>query len=673
MWRRAATRTSSGFAKLIQTTGFQVPADEVLFLPSLPVRVDGVTARPGDVYTAEGITISSFTLAIDSALSLTDATLVRVGLPVTIEEPDLGITVQGTVTQVADRPGTNGADAQHVYLAVTPAEAPDQLVGASVKLTIAVESTADDALAVPVSALSVTAGGDTRVQVLDGNETRFVTVRPGLAANGLVEVTAERGSLKVTDEVIVGDRAVTARVRQRQRPGGEVLPDTPVLELRSVSRRFPTQPPVDAVRDVDLTIDRGEALAVVGPSGSGKSTLLNIIGLLDRPTAGTYLFEGNDTAALSEPARAVLRGRRIGFVFQSFHLLAYRSAVENVMLAEVYIRAGRAGRRERAAKHCREWASNNEPPSCRHVCREVSDSASLARALMAEPSLLLCDEPTGNLDSQNTASILELFDELRADGLTIVLITHDAEVACHASRTASMIDGYLAENEPVVGAAGHDDRNDGGGAVRAACGVPRRRRRSGLRVTCPARTAPRLTVLGTVLGIAALVATLGVSKTAGNQIVGKFNALVATDIVVAPLSERHNPKFLRPHMGRARPAPTSQRCGRRRHSVRRRRAWRPGEQRADQRSARSDVVPAARQGGITRAIPRCGRRCGPAACRMAGTPTVRTGSQCSVGWPRTASTSHASTSSPPSSSVTTCTLCWVCSTTSRVSPTFSMP
>ena len=204
---REATRTSSELTKLIQTTGFQVPADEVLFLPSLPVRVDGVTARPGDVYTAEGITISSFTLAIDSALSLTDATLVRVGLPVTIEEPDLGITVQGTVTQVADRPGTNGADAEHVYLAVTPAEAPDQLVGASVKLTIAVESTADDALAVPVSALSVTAGGDTRVQVLDGNETRFVTVRPGLAANGLVEVTAERGSLKVTDEVIVGDRA----------------------------------------------------------------------------------------------------------------------------------------------------------------------------------------------------------------------------------------------------------------------------------------------------------------------------------------------------------------------------------------------------------------------------------------------------------------------------------
>jgi ABC-type lipoprotein export system ATPase subunit len=228
-------------------------------------------------------------------------------------------------------------------------------------------------------------------------------------------------------------------------------PDAPVLELRGVHRRFPTQPPVDAVRDVDLTLYRGEALAVVGPSGSGKSTLLNIIGLLDRATAGTYLFEGADTAMLSEPARAALRGRRIGFVFQSFHLLGYRSAVENVMLAEVYIHASRAGRRERALEALSRVGLEQRATFLpTRLSGGERQRVALARALMAEPSLLLCDEPTGNLDSQNTASILELFDGLRADGLTIVLITHDPDVARHATRSASMIDGQLTEHPSVA-------------------------------------------------------------------------------------------------------------------------------------------------------------------------------------------------------------------------------
>jgi putative ABC transport system ATP-binding protein len=228
----------------------------------------------------------------------------------------------------------------------------------------------------------------------------------------------------------------------------------PIVQLRGVSRRFPGEPPVDAVRDVHLSIHRGESVAIVGPSGSGKSTLLNVVGLLDHPTAGSYLFEGIDTGALSDRQRAALRGRRVGFVFQSFHLLNYRTAIENVMLAEVYIRAPRTGRRDRAREALQRVGLSHRaefPPT--RMSGGERQRVALARALMANPSLLLCDEPTGNLDSQNTASILELFDALRADGLTIVLITHDRDVARHAQRTVSMIDGRLGDAD-VLEAAG---------------------------------------------------------------------------------------------------------------------------------------------------------------------------------------------------------------------------
>jgi multidrug efflux pump subunit AcrA (membrane-fusion protein) len=204
---REAERTAAELALLTRSWSFQVPADELLFLPVVPARVDEVKVTRGQVFAGEAMTVSGFRLAVDSALSLTDATLVTPGLPVTIEEPDLGITVTGVVTEVGDRPGTKGTDQQHVYLEVTPDEAPDQLLGASVKLTIAVRSTGSDVLAVPVSALFVTVKGTSRVQVLDGDSTRTVTVRPGLSAQGLVEVTPVDGSLTAGDRVVVGDRS----------------------------------------------------------------------------------------------------------------------------------------------------------------------------------------------------------------------------------------------------------------------------------------------------------------------------------------------------------------------------------------------------------------------------------------------------------------------------------
>jgi putative ABC transport system ATP-binding protein len=222
--------------------------------------------------------------------------------------------------------------------------------------------------------------------------------------------------------------------------------DPPVVELRDVWRTFPSEPPVHALQGVDLVVRRGDYVAVVGPSGSGKSTLLNILGCLDRPTAGVHLLDGIDAASLTDGARAALRGRRIGFVFQAFHLLAHRTVAENVMLAELYTRSERSGRRARAeAALARVGLSHRVDFLPTRLSGGERQRVAIARALVGEPSLLLCDEPTGNLDTRNTDAILQLFDELRADGLTLAVITHDEHVSRRAARTVDIVDGRLAE------------------------------------------------------------------------------------------------------------------------------------------------------------------------------------------------------------------------------------
>jgi peptidoglycan hydrolase-like protein with peptidoglycan-binding domain len=204
---REAGETEADAARIASRIGIQVPANEVLFFPTLPLRVDTLIARRGDSGAGNVMTVSNSRLAIDSSLSLNDAELVRQGADVTIEEPDLGVRASGTVSQVADRPGTHKVDPTRVYLEVAPATAPVQLVGASVKLTIAVRSTRGEVLAVPVTALSVGADGSSRIQrEAAGAGTKFVRVEPGLAAHGLVEVRPVEGSLSDGDLVVVGSR-----------------------------------------------------------------------------------------------------------------------------------------------------------------------------------------------------------------------------------------------------------------------------------------------------------------------------------------------------------------------------------------------------------------------------------------------------------------------------------
>ncbi len=266
-----------------------------------------------------------------------------------------------------------------------------------------------------------------------------------------------------------------------------MIPDVPpdVIRLDEVSRVFPTEPPVLALSRICLRVGQGDYVAIVGPSGSGKSTLLNTLGLLDRPTSGSYLLDGIETTTLRDGARTRLRGRKIGFIYQSFHLLAHRTVAENVMLAEVYGRSGRSWRgmtrlgrtgNEPTGRGKNRGKKGNGPVGAtvdgygRRGRRARAEEAlekvgmthrldflpdrlsggerqrvAIARALMGGPSLLLCDEPTGNLDSRNTGAVLDLFDGLRDQGLTLLVITHEDAVSSRAGRRVRISDGILTE------------------------------------------------------------------------------------------------------------------------------------------------------------------------------------------------------------------------------------
>jgi putative ABC transport system ATP-binding protein len=219
-----------------------------------------------------------------------------------------------------------------------------------------------------------------------------------------------------------------------------------VIRLDGVSRVFPAEPPVHALTDVHLEVGRGEYVSIVGASGSGKSTLLNTLGLLDRPTSGSYQLDGVETAGLSDRDRTALRGSRIGFVFQSFHLLSYRTVTDNVAMAELYGRADRTTRVERAnqaLEHVGLGHRKGFRPD--RLSGGERQRVAIARALFGKPALLLCDEPTGNLDRVTTSGVLDLFDELSAQGVTLVVITHDEQVSLRARRRVRIEDGRLAE------------------------------------------------------------------------------------------------------------------------------------------------------------------------------------------------------------------------------------
>ena len=219
-----------------------------------------------------------------------------------------------------------------------------------------------------------------------------------------------------------------------------------VIDIRGMHKVYAagTEAEVVALRGVDLQVEAGEFLAIMGPSGSGKSTLMNMIGCLDTPTAGSYLCDGLDVSTLDAEQLAQLRLEKIGFVFQGFHLLPRMSALENVAMPLGYARVPPA---ERAARAREALQAVGLGERAGHRPNELSGGqqqrVAIARALINRPPVLLADEPTGALDSRTGEEILALFKQLRDEGHTVVLITHDAEVAAHADRTVVMRDGEL--------------------------------------------------------------------------------------------------------------------------------------------------------------------------------------------------------------------------------------
>ncbi len=220
----------------------------------------------------------------------------------------------------------------------------------------------------------------------------------------------------------------------------------PVIEFAEVGRTFAGPPPVTALRPSDLTIGSGDYVTVVGPSGSGKSTFLNLAGLLDLPSTGRYRLEGIDVSGLTERERSSLRAQRIGFVFQAFHLLIHRSALENVVLAMLYSgvpRGERGGRARGALDSVGLTHRTHALPST--MSGGERQRVAIARALVNRPGLLLCDEPTGNLDSATAGSVLDLMGELNSQGMTLVVVTHDPGVAARGNRTVTIQDGVIGE------------------------------------------------------------------------------------------------------------------------------------------------------------------------------------------------------------------------------------
>ena len=342
---------------------------------------------------------------------------------------------------------------------------------------------------------------------------------------------------------------------------------SPVIELRRITRLYRVGgSELHALDSVSLTVERGEFLAIMGASGSGKSTLMNICGGLDRPTSGQYLFDAVDVAQLSEPSLARLRSERIGFVFQSFNLLARTSALENVALPLFYVTSGPLGRRERLARARAALAvlglKEREQSTPSQLSGGQQQRVAIARALINHPQVLLADEPTGNLDTRTSHEIMQTLQQLnREQGVTVIVVTHERDIADYAGRVITMRDGGIVSDElnsapvespqtqrdtqsPTQGelesvrhaAGAHADRAAPLPKGTAAASLSFARMILSSAAQAVGRNALRsmLTMLGVFIGVAALIAMVAVGEGANQAVAKQIQSLGTNMLVVVP-------------------------------------------------------------------------------------------------------------------------------------------
>jgi macrolide transport system ATP-binding/permease protein len=329
----------------------------------------------------------------------------------------------------------------------------------------------------------------------------------------------------------------------------------PVVRLAAISRSFRLGgTEVPALQGVSVSIERGEFVAIMGSSGSGKSTMMNIIGCLDRPTSGQFFFEGRDVGRLSEPELARIRSERIGFVFQSFNLLARTSALENVILPLLYGASAALSSSQRNQRGRDLLASVGLAERARNMPNQLSGGqqqrVALARALINHPAVLLADEPTGNLDTRTSHEIMAVIRHLNRDqGVTVVVVTHESDIAAYADRVIVMRDGKILSDEHQIAVRTADGAETGSGPASpsAAVGAPLPDSQTGLRVAflsmivsasleALARNKLRsaLTMLGVFIGVAALIAMVAVGDGASAAVQKQLETLGTNMVVVQP-------------------------------------------------------------------------------------------------------------------------------------------
>ncbi len=442
----------------IQVNGatLTAPADGTVAAVSV---VAGLLAPSGNAITLEVGPMQVTASFAESAIGS-----IKVGQPTAVTVSAVGQTIDGTVSQITPTAATAAGGSSVVTYAVqiTLTNAPATVLSgmsASIAVTTA---EASNVIAVPAIALEGSSGNySVRVIAADGilparagpggprdhepgrDPERRVRGRHGRDRDGLGADQHDHGhhGRRRRDP---RDRRRRWRVHSRRRVR-RAMTDT-IIALEGVSRVYTSgRLSVPALVSVNLQINRGEFVAIIGPSGSGKSTMMNILGCLDRPTEGRYILDGTPVDTLDDDGLAALRSRSIGFVFQSYNLLPRTSALDNVATPLMYQGVPRRERHARAQAVLERLGLgdrlNHEPTE---LSGGQQQRVGIARALVTEPAILLADEPTGNLDSHSGAEVIELFHDLHASGRTIILITHDAEVAAVAERQVHIRDGQVA-------------------------------------------------------------------------------------------------------------------------------------------------------------------------------------------------------------------------------------